>query len=422
MDLNRWLGTLATRRAHVFIAEIPGDWALRARTQDLIATRGWRQASSPADADVLAVCGAADDEFVEVIDRIWDQLPGPRARVDIRDVSSASDELHHAAGVLLDVQRQRGDAGGRERSPVPVAHNGEGSERHPLPDSAAGHGTPSDGSSVEAGHGSLHHADHGGHHHADHGSHAPHGEHTDHGGHTIAHGGHHMDHGDMEMTPGGIALAQGGQDRDGLEMDELHVRLGPFLAYWPAGLVLRCTLQGDVITASESRTVGSAHQDTSPDRWMQAAHHTDHLVNLLAVAGWPRGAARAEQLRKTLLGNPIDEVAAQKQIAFLAALIRRSRLLRWALRDLAPMAVEDIDRHELPAALAGDTYDRLLTRLRMVHSLISRDDETPQMNMRSSAIKHVLPALVEGLDLATARLVIAGLGIDTTAAQLGQHG
>lgn len=444
MDVNRWLAQLAARRAHVFIAEIPGDWALRAATQDLIAARGWCQASSPADADVLAVCGAAGAEFVDLVDRVWDQLPGPRVRVDIRDISSASTELDRAASVLSDVRRQRADAAARERSALPVDSDGAGDHQMA---SAAGHVSPIDGGPSGAGHGSQHHMDHGGrasdggsaaehadceravsaehctHHHHDHGGHAQHREHTAHAGHDMGHSAHHMDHGDLEMAPAGIALAQGGEDRDGLEMDELHVRLGPFLTYWPAGLVLRCTLQGDVITAAEAQTMGTAHQEKpSPSRWRQAARHTDHMVDLLTLAGWPRAAARARRLRKTLLDNPIDDEACRTLTASLATLIRRSRVLRWALRGLAPVAVEDTGCYELPAALAGDTYDRLLTRLDVVQRLIDHEAETPQLHMPSSAIEHKLRALVEGLDLATARLVVAGLGIDTCAPEPGRHG
>lgn len=447
MDLTRWLAQLASRRAHVFIAELPGQWTLRAGVQDMMADRGWHQALSPADADVLAVCGAADDEFVDLIDRIWDQMPGPRARVDIADVSSASAELDRATGVLIDVARQRADCAKRERSVVPLRNHGAGSENHQMP-GAGGHGRPGDGGPPEAGHDVAHHmehgnapppdssvqehlekpsgasVDHGAHQHHDDGSHASHGEQAEHAGHDMGHSGHHMDHGAMDMAPAGIALAQGGEDRDGLEMDELHVRLGPFLAYWPAGLVLRCVLQGDVITAAGAHTMGAAHkehQQPSPEGWLHAARHTDYIVDLLMLAGWPRAVTHARQLRKTLLDKSIDHEAARKQIASLTSLIHRSRVLRWALRDLAPVALEDVHTYELPAGLAGDTYGRLLTRLDVVQSLIHHETDTPQLHMQSSAVEHVLPTLVEGLDLATARLVIAGLGIDTSAVELSQH-
>ncbi len=66
-----------------------------------------------------------------------------------------------------------------------------------------------------------------------------------------------MDHGAMDMpAPGGIPLATGSEnDRDGLEMDELSVSLGPVLPSWPAGLVLRCVLHGDLIADASVQTM-----------------------------------------------------------------------------------------------------------------------------------------------------------------------
>jgi hypothetical protein len=443
VDLNQWLATYATRRPHVFIAELPGNWALRAATQNVIAARGWRQAVSPADADVLAVCGtAADDEFDDLIDRLWDQLPGPRARVDIRDVPATSSQLDRAAGVLNDTSWQRTDARDRIQSGAPMPqHDAGGTEGHHMPHSAAGH----DGGDDHATH---HHkgqgdaaphavsdrqhpdqesavpAEHGADQHHGHGSHAQHGEHAARAGHDMGHSGHHMDHGDMELAPAGIALALGGEDRDGLEMDELHVRLGPFLAYWPAGLVLRCALQGDVITAAQPQRMGAASDGKTPSplgNWMRAARQTDHLNDLLELAGWPRAAARARRLRGVLLGDPVDSRAAREQADALGTVVRRSRVLRWALRDLAPIAVDDIDRYGLPAALAGDTYDRLLIRLDVVQRAVRNEADAPQLHVHDSAIEQMLPALVEGLDVATARLVVAGLGIELSPSERGQH-
>ncbi|WP_245909094.1 hypothetical protein [Mycobacterium neglectum] len=436
MDLNRWLAKYAARRAHVFIAEVPGNWVLRAAVQDLIAARAWRQAVSPADADVLAVCGTADDDLLDLIDRIWDQLPGPRARVDILDVSPASPELDRAVGVLIDVKRQRTDARDRVRSPEPIRHHDPGPQGHHMPDSGQGNGAGHQHVKLGGGppHGSSHlqhpeesrePADHDAYEHHHHDAHGSHAEQDEHGGHDMGHSSHdHMDHGDMNMAPAGIALAQGGEDRDGLEMDELHLRLGPFLAYWPAGLVLRCALQGDVITAAQAQLMGAGHgeQPRSPlANSREAARQADHLVDLLVLAGWPRAAARARRLRERLLNDPVDDSAAQKQVAALATLVRRSRVLRWALRDLAPIAVDDIDQYGLPASLGGDTYDRLLTRLDVVQGLIRHEADTPRLHMPWSAIEHMLPTLVEGLDVATARLVIAGLGIATDHAKAEQR-
>jgi hypothetical protein len=266
--------------------------------------------------------------------------------------------------------------------------------------------------------------DHGGHQHPVRADDADNDDDSAHVDRGMGHGGHdQMAHGDMDMAPGGIALAQGGEDRDGLEMDELHLRLGPFLAYWPAGLVLHCTLQGDVITAAEASMMGvpgDQHLQSRPRGWMAAARQTDHLVDLFVLAGWARAAACARRLRAVLLHDPVDERAAHKQVTALATLVRRSRLLRWALRDLTPVAVADTDLCGLPAALAGDTYDRLLTRLGVVQGLIRHQPDAPALAVQWTSIENTLPVLIEGLDLATARLVIAGLGIDTATAEVGQ--
>ena len=62
---------------------------------------------------------------------------------------------------------------------------------------------------------------------------------------------------DGHMSPGGVPLAEGAEDRDGLEMDVLHVRLGPILPRWPGGFVLCCELHGDVIVVGSRGLSGT---------------------------------------------------------------------------------------------------------------------------------------------------------------------
>ena len=50
--------------------------------------------------------------------------------------------------------------------------------------------------------------------------------------------------GDM---PGRLDMAGSAPDRDGLELEQLHVSLGPALTAWPAGLRLDVAIQGDEI-------------------------------------------------------------------------------------------------------------------------------------------------------------------------------
>nr|MDP9403390.1 hypothetical protein [Actinomycetota bacterium] len=57
-------------------------------------------------------------------------------------------------------------------------------------------------------------------------------------------------HGGMGMTGGvpyGRPLASRAPDRDGLELDQLSLRIGPFFPAFPPGLTLDVRLQGDVI-------------------------------------------------------------------------------------------------------------------------------------------------------------------------------
>lgn len=384
--MTQLLARCAARRAHVLTVEAPGYWAVRAEAERRLRARGWCVATSPADADVLAVCGAPGPELSEALDRVWDQLPGPRVRVDIGNPETVDSALDRAFVELVDTDRHRNDARERAQSP-----------------------------SVTDDHDDMDHS--GGHHHMDPGSHQQ-MDHSD-----MDHGEHgHMQHGDMDMAPAGIALAEGADDRDGLEMDVLHVRLGPVLRYWPAGLVLRCSLQGDVLTTAEAWVVDSDHpaehryREEHNDTALAAARQCDHVTDLLALAGWPRAAATARMARDALLSRR-DLDRARPLLDTLHAMIRRSRLLRWSLRDLAPLTGEDCERLQLPTVLGGDCYERLLTRVGMVR----RDLSDPLWHSRFSAASDkgldALPDLVSGLELATARLVIASLAIDTA----GRH-
>ena len=387
MGLTQLLARYAVRRIHVLIVETPGHWVVRAAAERQLRSRGWCVATSPADADVLAVCGRPGPELSKAIDRVWDQLPGPRVRIDVSDLHAVDSVLERAAVQLLDIRMHRNDA--RERAPSPDLSSGPDRAEH--------------GEHQHMNQGAMEHC--GEHGHMDHGSHE------------------HMNHGGMDMTPAGIALAEGGDDRDGLEMDVLHLRVGPVLCHWPAGLVLRCSLQGDVLTQAEAWLVDSHGGNSNPPpegRNHAAARQCDHVVDLLELAGWKRAAAIARTARDGLLGEPnLDHLGLL--LDSLHGRLRRSRMLRWSLRDIASLTVEDCDRLGLPVVLAGDCCDRLLTRVDVVRQALSNPVTFKGFHAASSRIVDALPHLVAGLDLATARLVIASLGIDTAPAD-GGHG
>ncbi|ETA92096.1 hypothetical protein O982_24455 [Mycobacterium avium 10-5581] len=418
MGMTQLLARYAARRVHVLTVEAPGYWEVRAEAERRLGARGWCAATSPADADVLAVCGMPGPELSEAIDRVWDQMPGPRVRIDLPEPDAVESALHRAFMHLVDIDMQRNDARERPQSPDLSTHHHSADHRghHQMDHDAMNHGE----------HGDI---DHAMHHETGH--HDEHGKHQGMSHDAMEHGQmehdehQHMDHGDMDMAPAGIALAVGGDDRDGLEMDMLHVRLGPVLCYWPAGLVLRCSLQGDVLTEAEAWVVDSDgdHGSPVPDgRHGAAARQCDHLVDVLALAGWGRAAGIARTARDALVNEP-DHDHAGSLLAILHGKLRRSRVLRWSLRDIASLTAEDCDLLGLSTALAGDCYDRLLARVEMAREMMSNTLEPNAFHVNSTRIVDTLPHLVGGLDLATARLVVASLGVDTAPGRTGaRHG
>lgn len=194
------------------------------------------------------------------------------------------------------------------------------------------------------------------------------------------HGEHGHDMGGMEM-PGGIPMADRAEDRDGLKLDQLHVPLGPALPLWPAGLIVHTLLQGDVIQEATVEVLAPDHGSF----WTShpTAHRLDSSAVLLDLAGWTDAAAVARRLRDDALdGLPVPAV--QK----LAKRVRRSRTLRWLLTGIG--AVPD----------AGDALTRLYGWLEMTDG-----PETPW-------IIDALPELLNGTELATARLIVASLHHD----------
>ncbi|WP_231925359.1 hypothetical protein [Micromonospora purpureochromogenes] len=221
----------------------------------------------------------------------------------------------------------------------------------------------------------------------------------------------------MDMAPGGIPLASGGEDRDGLEMDLLQLRLGPVLAYWPAGLVLRCTLQGDVIVEAETSLIAAddptaaAERRYAPEELRRfAARRCDNAASLLGLAAWGDAASRARRMRDALLFTDDPDGS---ELHRLRRMVGRSWWLRWSLRRVGPLDAQYLAHRGLPATMTGDVRDRLLAMLdRAAHSIAGQQPTGPSLGVPVDAI----PDLVRGWDLATARLIVASLDLDPLAA------
>ena len=385
MGLRRRWVAFAVGRAHALVVEVPGWWATRVAVEQDLARRGWRSALSPADADVLIVCGEPDGGLAEVIDRVWDQLPGPRARVGAtgREVAAALDE---AAMQLADHDGQADDA----------RHRGS-----PIEERRNKHGDTDQGGQEDSG-------DHNGDR-----SSTDHGD-TDHGD---------TDHGDMDMGPAGIALASGAEGRDGLEMDVLHVPLGPVLPHWPAGLVLRGVLHGDVVADAEVEVLGGRGM---PRPWavsvlpaLRAAAACDGVACLLAVAGWDDAATAARRVRDLVLDDSADRAQAARQLERLRSRVTRSWSLRWLLRGLGPLDDSVVRSRGLPVDVRGDVHDRLVAML--ARAVAELRTEAVGSDTDPYAVLDALPEAVSGLELGAVRLVVASLHPDTAGVLRREH-
>lgn len=359
MDLNGWLRP--TPRPLVVTAV--GGRPVRLAVERVARERGWDLAASPAEADLLVVCGTPDTALAAAVERVWPQLPAPCVRADIGSAEFAAQELDRAGAHLVDRVRQRDDAAGhaadgpRSRPDAGVAH--DGALDHGRHETTGDQATATDEHGPES-----------------------HGDHDMHGGEAA-----------------GLPMADRAPDRDGLTLDVLHVTLGPILADWPAGLVVAVTLQGDVVQSARVQVVGDAGScwDGPP-----AAAALDSLTRLLAVCGASTAARTARGLRDNLLAGIADDA----EVARFARRLRRSRTLRWATDGLGRLD----DRH---GDLAGDATQRWHRWVATVEGSGPPAHGSPADRARVALAE--LPRLLEGQELAAARVVVASLDPDLDA-------
>jgi hypothetical protein len=271
----------------------------------------------------------------------------------------------------------------------------------------------------------------------------------------------HHDKGEMDTgMPGGLPMAERGEDRDGLKLDRLHVPLGPVLPDWPAGLIVRLVLQGDVVQHAEAGAmglaVGAASVWTEP--WQRAAAgepvttgvaarrraaaHLDSLGRFLAVAGWDDAATTACALRDdTLGGRPVSSLGLA--VRRLAVRVARSRVLAWSTRGAGTLRPDEAAAAGVtgPAWRAGgDVTARYRCWCRELAGLTAAFDDGSRLDPAvlepprgrldgaqapSASLLAVLPRLLAGAEFATARLIVASLDpdLDELLARVGAgHG
>ena len=398
MDLTGLLLRAGAARPHVLVAVMPGGTAVRLAAEEQLRRRGWPAALTPADADVLLVAGAPAADIAAAVEAAWAAIPAPRARVQVIQAGEVAAALDAAQSELT--------TGAARQPPSEGSHGAVGGR----PDD---HGMGDMDMQMDMGH-------------------------TD------------MDHMDMDMdmgTPAGLPLARRAEDRDGLKLDQLHVPLGPILADWPAGLVVRLMLQGDVVQRAETGAMGLAADGGSfwTEPWRgaaagepvttgagarrRAAAHLDSLGRLLAVAGWDAAATAAFRLRDETLGDtPVSALG--PAVRRLTARVARSRVLAWSTRGIGtvrPADLADAGAGGLQLRIGGDVTDRYRRWCVEVTDLTAAFDDGSSLDSRvleaprgaldgarapSAALLAVLPGLLAGAELAAARLIVASLDPD----------
>ena len=365
MGLTGWVANAAVKRVHVMIVEAPGSGLLRMRVEAAVTARGWALACAPADSDALLVCGRPEAALSGLIDSVWQQVPAPRARAIVTNVADLSSTLDAVVEDLRDTTTQRMRSRSEQASKPPVV--AEMSMDH------SGHDMD-----------------------------MPHD--TGHSGHEMGQSGHDMDHSGhgMDMSgPGGIPLAEGSEDRDGLEMDATHLTLGPILSDWPAALVVHCTLHGDLVTDVEIEW-GDADELPAGSVREDAARLCDAASRVLAVVGWDPMAARARRVRNDLLDDaPLEKI--RSGLTRLTRRAERSRTLAWSAKGIA--ADESIDPR-----------GTLVGWLRTCSALLDPEAAPPSRpvlgSAADSATSEVIRSAVVGQELSTVRLIVASLGLE----------
>ena len=365
MDMTTWL--LGRTPVRPLIATTVGGTGARLAAEQEMRRRGWRPALNPAEANLLVVAGPADPAMTPFVDAVWQLVPKPRVQVDIADAPAVPAALSDAEHRLRSPDEHRSASAGDHH------HHDEQAEPEHHHDQHDPHSIHDDGEHAEM-------------------SHSSHMEHSHHHGHDMS---------GMEM-PGGIPMADRAEDRDGLKLDRLAVPLGPVLPAWPAGLLVRATLQGDVIQEATAETVMAATHRPAPfwstlssERVRIAARRLDSCTRLLTVAGWEYAAVTAARLRDELLSG--DDVDAR--FTRWARQVRRSRVLRWSLTGIGTHTG------------SGDVLDRLLRWIDQAAAALDGSANSIETD-DPAEILDALPRLLAGTEFATARLVVASFDPD----------
>ncbi|NIJ11386.1 hypothetical protein FHU38_001730 [Saccharomonospora amisosensis] len=94
--LASWLARRTPPRP--LVVTTPGGTRARLAAERVVRERGWREADSPAEANLFVIAGPSTEQLRPYLDAVWRQLPAPRVRVRLDATATA--ELAAAADAL----------------------------------------------------------------------------------------------------------------------------------------------------------------------------------------------------------------------------------------------------------------------------------------------------------------------------------
>jgi hypothetical protein len=253
---------------------------------------------SPRDADVLLVIGRLDDDMLRAAAAVHDAVPPPRGVVAWSQGGATSAGWPFEDAVNVDDPAQIPAACRRLRDELLAGHRASSLDILPDVDPAPWRGV------------------------------GPFGQ-----------GGAGMTGG----VPYGRPLAGRANDRDGLKLDQILIRVGPFLPPFPQGLMLDVKIQGDVIQEVSIPAAGNGFAVGTTDLFTaaltrpvpvaelelaRARHHLAWLAEALRVSGLEAYGRRVLQLARTVrpdAAQPVDDLSRR---------LRRNLSLPWGTRGV----------------------------------------------------------------------------------------
>ena len=306
MGLTRRLEQLAAE-ARVPVFAIVGNGARHA-VQDLRLRSEIRIVDTPKAASILVIAGPIADVHATALARVHDALPHPRATV-LWASEGAPASLPGAVAVVV-----------ADSDPVAVvvaAYRDLVLERRPSEPAILPDVDPAEWRGV-----------------------GPYGQ-----------GGSGMTGG----TPYGRPMAELGPDPDGLRLDVVPVRVGPFFPRFPSGLVLDIRFSGDLVldAAIGEGAVGPSAGPLRPGlrpflraltepvpiaelELVRAREHLRWLADALVAHGLPALGARALRLAQRV--QPGDGSTVRR----LARLIGWTQVTRWSTRGVGTVSADDL--------------------------------------------------------------------------------